>query len=146
MEDCIAALEQAFTAYRQELEEFARTSKPTDGILGFGRCLKDDPCHDRFDGRVKEAVDSVCAASPTPEDAEKIVSLLLRSDPTGWPTAAQWMLRAIERHTLPLIPFLAPEAAAAFQKEYAARYKRWERMPKQQEVLKALKQRAGAEK
>lgn len=146
MEESMAALDAAFELYRQDLETYARTSKPMDGFLGFGRALKNEPCHDQFDARVKEAVDGVCAASPTPEDAEKIVGMLLQCDPTGWPTAAQWMLRAIERHTLPLIPFLAPEAAAAFQKEYAARYKPWERMPKQQEVLKALKQRAGAEK
>ena len=146
MEEYTAALEQAFETYRQELDDFIRKSKPTDGLLGFGRSLKNDACHDRFDERVKEAVEGICAASPAPGDAEKVVGLLLRYDPTGWPTAAQWMLRAAERHTLPLIPFLAPEAAAAFQKEYAARYKPWERLPKQQEVLKALKQRAGADK
>ena len=144
MEEHFAALEQAFAKYRQELEEFSRKSKPTDGLLGFGRSLKDDPCHDRFDGRVREAVDGICAASPTPEDAEKTVSLLLRYDARGWPLAAQWMLRAMERHALPLIPFLAPEAAAVFQKEYAARYKAWERLPAQQEVFKALKRRAQA--
>ncbi len=142
MEECFAALDQAFTIYRQDLENYARKSKPTDGLLGFGRSLKDDACHDRFDERVKEAVDGIAAASPTPEEAEKTVGLLLRYDARDWPLAAQWMLRAMERHTLPLIPFLAPQAAAAFQKEYAARYKPWDRLPTQQEVFKALKRRA----
>ncbi len=142
MEESIAALDAAFELYRQDLENYARTSKPMDGFLGFGRALKNEPCHDQFDARVKEAVDGVCAASPTPEDAARVVGLLLRCDPDGWPQEAQWMLRAVERHTLPLIPFLAPETAAALEKEYAARYKRWERFPSQKEVLKALKNRA----
>lgn len=142
MEESMAALDAAFEMYRRDLENYARTCKPLDGFLGFGRALKNEPCHDQFDARVKEAVDGVCAASPTPEDAARVVGLLLRWDPTGWPQEAQWMLRAIERHTLPLIPFLAPETAAALEKEYAARYKRWERFPAQKEVLKALKNRA----
>ena len=146
MEDHFAALEQAFILYRQDLEDFAKKSKPTDGLLGFGRSLKNDACHDRFDERVKEAVEGICAASPAPEDAAKTVDLLLRYDAREWPLSAQWMLRAIERHTLPLIPLLAPEAAAALQKEYAARYKPWDRLPAQQEVFKALKHRAATGK
>ena len=143
MEEHFAALELAFETYRQDLDEFARKSKPMDGLLGFGRSLKDDPCHDRFDERVKEAVDGIVAASPTPEAAKQTVSMLLRSDMQSWPPAAQWMLRAIERHILPLIPFLSPDSAAAFQTEYAARYKPRERLPVQQEVFKALKRQAG---
>ena len=146
MEERFAALENAFTVYRQDLEACVKKSKPTDGLLGCGRSLKDDPCHDRFDERVKEAVDGVIAASPTPEDAARAVKALLRDDMSSWPLAAQWMLRAAERHSIPLIPFLAPEAAVAFLKAYAVRYKRWDRLPSQQEIYKALKNRAGDEK
>ncbi len=143
MEDCFAALEQAFTLYRQDLENCVKKSKPTDGLLGFGRSLKDDPCHDRFDERVKEAVDGICAASPSPADASRAMEALLRHETASWPLAAQWMLRAIERHSIPLIPLLTPEAAALFLKEYAAQYKPWDRLPVQQEIYKALKRRAG---
>ncbi len=146
MDEYFAALDLAFSKYSQDLEEYARKSKPTDGLLGFGRSLKDDPCHERFDERVKEAIDGICASSPAPEDASRTVKMLLRDDMQAWPLSAQWMLRAIERHILPLIPFLSPASAAAFQKEYAARYKPWERLPVQQEVFKALKRQAGEEK
>ncbi len=146
MEDCFAALELAFTLYRQDLDNYAKKSRPTDGLLGFGRSLKDDPCHDRFDERVKEAVNGIIAASPVSEDAARIMRALLRDDLSAWPLAAQWMLRAVERHCIPLIPFLTPEAAAVFQQEYASRYKPWERLPVQQEIFKALKKRAAAEK
>ena len=68
-----------------------------------------------------------------------VALLIARSDSASWPLAAQWMLRAIERHSLPLIPFLAPAAAARLQKDYAARYRPWDRLPAQKEVLKALR-------
>ena len=144
MDELFAALEQAFRDYRQDLENYQKKAKPTDGLLGFGHSLQNDPCHEKLDEAVKKAVDAINAAGPTPDEAEKAVRFLLRPDDgKPWPLAAEWMLRAIERHTLPLIPFLTPGDAAAFQKEYVARYKPWERMPKQQEVLKALKNRAG---
>lgn len=143
MDSFFAALDQAFADYRRDLETYERTRKPTDGLLGFGRSLKDDPCHDRFDERVKQAVDGLCAAPPSPEDAERAVrALILWDDDPSWPLAAQWMLRAIERHSLPLIPFLSREAAASLCRAYAGRYRRWERLPVQQDIYKALKAKA----
>ena len=141
MEEYFADLEQVFEAYRQEVEAYLRKSKPTDGLLGFGRSLKDDACHDRFDERIAQAVEKICQAAPDPDQAEKAIRMLIsRTDLQAWPLAAQWMLRAIERHSLPLIPFLSREAASGLYREYADRYRPWDRLPVQKEVLKALKQ------
>lgn len=116
--------------------------KPTDGFLGFGHSLRDDACHARLDERVEQTISELCASQPSPEEAERAVRfLLLRDDVQSWPTACQWMIRAVERHSLPLIPFLTREAAAAFLREYGERYSRWERLPAQKEVFKALKAR-----
>jgi hypothetical protein len=140
MEEYVAALEQAFITYRQEIEACQKKSKPTDGLLGFGHSLKDDACHERFDERIAQTVSSLCQEGPDAETAEQAVILLIaRNDSASWPLAAQWMLRAVERHSIPLISFLAPDAAARLQKEYAARYRPWDRLPAQKEVLKALK-------
>ena len=71
------------------------------------------------------------------------VAMLLK--PQGgihWPLAAEWMLRAVERHALPLIPFLARETAESLRRAYAARYKPWDRLPAQKEVYRALRERA----
>lgn len=138
------ALEQAFRDYRQELENSQKKLRPTDGILGFGRSLKDDPCHERLDGRVKAVVDDICQAQPDAQFAERVVRMLLfRDDVSTWPQSAQWMLRAAERHTLPLIPYLTKDAAADITKEYKNQYKRWERLPAQERVYKALVSKAG---
>ena len=143
MEELFDALEQAFRDYREDLEAYERKRRPMEGFLGFGRSLKDDSCHDRFDERVQRAVSGICALRPSPEDAERAVRTLLQPDASQpWPLAGEWMLRAVERHSLPLIPFLSRGAAAALYREYAARYRPWDRLPAQKEVCRALKGRA----
>ena len=140
MEDLLIELEQAFLDYRKALEECEKKYRPTDGLLGFGRSIKDDPCHGQMDERVQKTVAEICSATPSSQDAERAVRMLLaRDDMSSWPPSAQLMLRALERHTIPLIPFLSPGTAAALLKKCDARYKRWDRFPAQKEVFKALK-------
>ena len=143
-EKVMSGLRQALEDYRQDLEACERRLKPTDGLLGFGHSLKDDPCHERLDERLKEAVRGICALPPPPEAAEEAVRfLLLSSDPSAWPLAAQWMLRVAERHAIPLIPYLPSGAAQEILRQYTARYRPWDRLPAQKEVCKALKNRGG---
>ena len=144
MEELMAALDRAFTDYRRELEECQRKSKPTDGLLGFGHSIKDDACHERFDERLKAAVDALCAAKPSPGEARRAAERLLSPrDGQDWPLSAQWMLRAAERHALTLIPYLSREDAEAFFLAYKERYRPWDRLPAQKSVFRALKERAG---
>ncbi len=141
MKEKIQELTQAFSDYREDLEKFERKKKPAAGLFGIGQTLQQDGCHERLDERVEQITAGMAALNPAPEDAERAVRMLLF--PEGeWPLAAEWMLRALERHTLPLIPFLEKEAAAAIQKEYAGRYPRWDRLPAQKKVFSALKNKA----
>ena len=143
MEELFAALETAFEDYSKELEASEKKQRVTDGLFGFGHSLKDDACHDRLDERLEKTVADLCALSPSAEDAARAVRTLLKpQDGTPWPLAAEWMLRAAERHTFPLIPFLTPEAAAGFLRDYTSRYKPWDRLPAQKEVCRALKNKA----
>ena len=138
MEEYFAALSRAFADYRQDIEDFEHKSKPTDGLFGFGRSLQNDACNDRFDKHVEQAVTDLVSAGPSPEDAERAIRMILSQDTRAWPLAAQWMLRAVERHCIPLTPFLTPAAAATLQKEYAGRYRPWDRLPAQKQLLQAL--------
>ena len=147
MEEPFAALEQAFRDYREDVERFERNKKPAEGLFGIGRTLSDDPCHDRVDGRVGEAVAALAAARPAPAEAGRAVRLLLQNTLSGdWPLAAQWMLRALERHCLPLVPFLDREEAGDLAREYAGRYRPYDRLPTQKQLLRALKQAARSER
>ena len=143
MEEYIAVLEQAYADYRRDVEVFEQHRRPADGLLGFGRTLGNDSCNERLDKRVEAAVRGLCESQPTPEIAQQAVKLLITWSGSGdLPMAAQWMLRAIERHSLPLIPYLRADAAAELLKEYSARYKPRDLLPAQKEVYKALNERA----
>lgn len=143
MDGLLAELAQAFAAYRQDLERYEQKKNPLGGLFGVGSSLKDDSCHDRLDERIEKTVGEMSVLHPSPEDAARAVRMLLKpQDGTPWPLAAEWMLRAVERHTLPLIPFLTREDAAGFLKDYTSRYKPWDRLPAQKEVYRALRNRA----
>ena len=143
MDELLTELEQAFAVYRQDLERYEKKKNPLGGLFGVGSSLKDDSCHDRLDERLEKTVADMCAIPPSAEDAARAVRMLLHpQEGRAWPLAAEWMLRAVERHTLPLIPFLTPEAAAGFLRDYTSRYKPWDRLPAQKEVCRALKNKA----
>ena len=142
-DELLRELESAFDDYRRDLERYEQKKNPLGGLFGVGSSLKDDSCHDRLDERLEAAVGELFALLPPPQDAARAVrTLLCPGEGTDWPLAAEWMLRAVERHALPLIPFLTPQAAEGIQREYAVRYKPWDRLPKQKEVYRALRERA----
>ena len=136
-------LKEVYRLYRQEVDEYLKKQKPTDGLFGFGHSLANDACHDHFDQRLADAVQALLKAELTEPAAEAAVRTILEPpDDREWPQAAQWMLRAAERHVLKLIPFLSAESAGRFASEYASRYKPWDRLPAQKEIYQALKKRA----
>ncbi len=142
MEELLQELAQAFADYRLELEDSERKRRPADGLFGFGHSPQQDACHERFDGRVERIAGRMAEAGPSPGEAERAVRMILFPEgETPWPLAAQWMLRAAERHTLALIPFLGEGAAASIGKEYGRRYPVWDRLPAQKQVYKALQRK-----
>ena len=143
MEELFAALETAFEDYSKELEASEKKQRVTDGLFGFGHSLKDDACHDRLDERLARTAQEIRDADPSPAEAERAVRLLLMPRETEFPQqSARWMLRAAERHTLQLIPFLDVGAAGQILEEYSARYRPWDRLPAQKQVINALKRAA----
>ena len=144
MEELFAALESAFEVYARELEAGEKKQRVTDGLFGFGHSLKDDACHDRLDERLEHTVKEIRDAGPSPEEAERAVRLLLKPREKEFPQqSAGWMLRAAERHALELIPFMDAEAANRMLGEYSARYRPWDRLPAQKQVISMLKQTSG---
>lgn len=144
MEDVLEVLNQIYTDYSVELEACEKKQKVTDGLFGFGHSIKDDPCHERFYDRIQEAMNQLTASAPPSEQAEStILYLFSRKKEYAYPPSAQLMLCAVEKHILPLIPYLTPQAAKHILDEYETMYRRWERLPVQTEVWKTLKKAAG---
>ncbi len=143
MEEKLERLEGIYRDYREEIAKAEEKLRPTDGIFGFGASLSNDACHQRLDERLRDAVGEICALSPSSSDAERAAGILLRSREADFPqNAARWMLRAAERHALPLIPFLDRDAAFRLWKDYEKRYRPWERLPVQRELVAEMKKRA----
>ena len=143
MEELFAGLEAAYADYARELEAGEKKQRVTDGLFGFGHSLKDDACHDRLDERLERTVKEIRDAGPTPMEAERAVKLLLMPREKDFPQqSARWMLRAAERHALELIPFLDVPAAEKMLEEYSSRYRPWDRLPSQKQIIVALKRAA----
>lgn len=140
MEDLIEAMEQAYSDYRQALEEARKKQKPADGLFGVGHSIKDDPCHEQLDKRIKALVRQAAEDGIGPQQAAQAIRLLFtQTSLYPYPVSGQWMLYATERHGLLLVPFLDAEEASRLCREYEKRYKPWNRLPVQQELHRALK-------
>ena len=120
-----------------------RNRKPTDGMFGIGKKPGDDPCHTEFAAELEAALNEYAAEKPASADVRALLAFMY-SVPKSHeePKSVYWMLLAVQGLTLPLIPLLSPEDVAVLKKGYAAQYRRWERLPVQQQVLKALGQAA----
>ena len=142
MDDPIALLEAVYQSYRKDLETAILKQRPADGLFGIGSSIERDPCHDRFDAQILALITQVSASDPSSDLARQLLQILLiHPDLAQWHVSAQWMLRAAERHALLLIPSLNAQDAAELVKQYDSQYKRWDRLPAQKDVYKALKAR-----
>ena len=144
MDERLTALEQAFRDYREALAEYERKRKPTDGLFGFGRSAQDEPCHAIFDSTVERIVREMADMPADAETAAQAAERLLLTDEKKWPTSAQWMLVAAQRHAIPLVSLLTPAQAGDLRRRYEGRYRRYERLPVQREALNALLKREKA--
>lgn len=125
--------------YAQALEETARQRRPTEGLLGFGRKLGDEPCHEIMDRKIAALTETLLADDGA-EDADEAASLLLRAEADGaWPEAAKFALIAAQRHLIPLVSRLSRNGAAEMAAWFEKRYPVFRRLPVQKQLLKALK-------
>ena len=141
--DVIAMLEPIFRQYLDEIDQVMRTKKFGDGLFGMPGGPKDDPCHDHFDKSVSDAVKQLVEDGVSGGEAAAAVEYLLHSQSLDQGVeCAYWMLLAVHRHSLPLIPLMAEERAKPLLDWYTAVYPRAKRFPVQNDVIKALKRRA----
>ena len=139
-------LEQALRACVEEYEAAAARMvsrlRPGDGVLGFGRDPKRDPCHMAFYEAAGEAVSRFAAGEPEAGEAFQGARFLLTMGQEGRPALLRPMLEAAQGHALPLIPLMEPGQAAELARWYRAHYPKRRRLPVQDKVLRALEDRA----
>ncbi len=125
--------------YEAAIREADASRTPGSGLLGLGPKRSDDPCHEAFDRKLADLFAAMATGDASLEDTAEAIGLLLRAeDDRPWPVEARWMLIAVQRHALPLIPLLPAPERRALLLEYRKRYPRFRRLPVQNEILKAL--------
>ena len=138
------ALREIYADYARDVEALEKTRKPTEGMLGIGRKPGDDPCHDKFFSRVGAVTEEMAGADLEDGELAGIMDMVLTEEKrTALPSYAHWMLLAVHRHLIPLIPRLTPKEAGRLLEGYAAAYPRFKRLPIQKDVIKALQKAAG---
>ena len=129
-----------YDAYIKKTDELERSKKVTAGLLGITRGPKDDPCHDVFADELKTKLEQFAAEEPDPEETrillEYIYSVPLKHRDNNM---IYWMFMAVHSLTDGLICCLDREDAQKIYKQYESYYPRWERLPAQNKILKALR-------
>ena len=138
-----AAIRKIYDTYLEKALTAEKNRKPTDGMFGIGKKPGDDPCHAEFADALEAALKEYAASAPDPAAVRELLSFMyMRPKSHEDPKSIYWMLIAVHGLTAELIPLLGRADAAALQKEYGAAFRRWERLPVQQQVFRALTQAA----
>ncbi|MBQ9663148.1 MAG: hypothetical protein IJV40_08380 [Oscillospiraceae bacterium] len=137
-------LNALYDAYLENAIRAEQERKPLEGLFGFGRRASDDPCHERFAEDVEAWMKAFRESEPDSAAVREILSWVYRA-PKEYPEpqTAYWNMMAVQGFTQELIPILNREDAQALEAEFKATYARWERMPVQKQILKALQALAG---
>lgn len=138
-----AAIRKIYDSYFDKALAAEQNRKPTDGMFGIGKKPGDDPCHTEFAAELEAALNTYKEGSPASAEVRELLDFMYQLPKSHEePKSIYWMLIAVHGLSAILIPLLGQSDAAALRKSYAAAYKRWERLPVQQQILRALEQAA----
>lgn len=127
-------------AYIAKAEKLESERKIGDGLFGMGSKPADDPCHERFAKDMEKALKETASGSPSSSDVYELLGYIYRLPKEHQdPLSIYWMLNAIHGLTLPLIKLLERGDAKRLCEQYSSDYRRFERLPVQEKVYKALK-------
>ncbi len=140
-------LSEIYEEYLAEAVRAESERKPGEGRFGIGKTPADDPCHASFAEKLEAWLGAFLRTDPDSGAVRGVLEEVYRAPKAHpEPRSAYWMLIAVQGLTAGLISRLSREDAAALTAEYAAAYKRYERMPVQKQLFAALKKAANTEK
>ena len=135
---------EAREIYQAEVDALEKKKHVFDGMFGFGSSVRNDACNDRFDSRVNEILQQALTDGATAEETGDTVCCVLDQIlPQQGLEGTAINLIAIQRHCIPLVCRLTAEKAGEIARWFEKTWKRTQRLPVQNELLKALKARAG---
>lgn len=139
----VKTLQACMEQYNAAMRKVVDRLKPGDGLLGFGRDPKRDPCHMEFYEAVGEAVGRMVQGGlSSGEAAEAAWFLMMLAQEDRYITLTQPMREAVQGHVRLLVPFLEPETAREMSVWYGKAYPRRRRLPVQSQLFQELERRA----
>jgi len=136
--ESLAAIEGLYDAYLAQVSQLYRGLRPLQGFFGFQDGPQRNPCHRQFAERMEAALADASSASPA-EILEVLrymyrAPLEQRESRSAW-----WMLLAVQKLTIPLLPRLSPADTAELYAWYRKNYPSAMQLPPQKEILRQLK-------
>ena len=134
---------QLYQQYLEQAMKAEQNQKLTDGMFGFGKRAADDPCHTAFNESLQDMMAQFADEKPDSTATAEVLAYIYRM-PTEHqnPLSIYWMLIAAHGTTEKLIGHLTPKDASVLLTEYGNLYRRWERLPVQKNIYRALKEAA----
>ena len=142
-ENYLRQIGEIYGRYMKTLEEQRKKLKPFDGMLGLGKKLGDDPCHEAFLVELKAMLEGLGADVPPGE-----IAVLLRyiyeaqNRFEGCHESAIWTLLAAHGTTLSLIPRLEQRETEELLPLYVKLVPRTQRLPVHKTIIKKLKEQS----
>lgn len=129
-----------YDAYIQKVQELEKNKKITDGLFGITKSPKGDACHDQFAEELGTKLKELALCKPAPDEVCDLLEYMF-TIPLSWKEDPMiyWMLAAVHILALDLVPILSGKDAQRLYEQYNRDYHRWERLPAQKDMLKALK-------
>ena len=141
--EALARLQELYESYIAKVDFLEKNRKPGEGLLGLKGGPDEDPCHDRFADDLQEFYTEITMGKPASGTVRELMEYACTAPGQHRePRTAYWMLIAVQSLTQPLIRLLTPQDAGALAELYENNYRRFERLPSQKQLMKALKSAA----
>lgn len=132
-----------YEAYDLQVEQLWKKSRVTDGMLGFGKDPRNDPCHMVFYERVEAWIDGFCGQNPQAAEAEEALLWMLETTATREKKECYGMMFAALGLARKLVPLLDQTGAERAFVRMGKLYPVHALMPVQEQLFRDLKRKAG---
>ncbi len=132
-----------YDRYVQQVEDLEKNRKFGEGLFGTKDGPKNHPCHGKFAEDLDRLLEEQENTAPE-SSAVKDVLAFIYTAPRRYspPMSAYWMLIAVQGLTARLTERLDPKDAEELLAQYGKEYRRRERLPVQDQIVRQLKARS----
>ncbi len=132
-----------YASYLSEAATVERDAGSLSGLWGVGIKAADHPCHEHFARSINALVDSFIQSHPSSSQVRDVLWYMFDAPQENRDFLASfWMLNAVQRLALNLIPLLNQEDAHDLWVHYANLYPNRDRLSIQEKVFDALEQQS----